>query len=117
MDKRKKAGQPTSVVPDKNSKNGKFFFTLKLKGDKPPITEKAIWANYREMGMLDHKGNLKVKDKPCEIENQLTMRIKDGNSVQAIVPARTKKEGEEGVFNLKLKGELPKLKKQVDQAA
>lgn len=39
LNKRKKAGAIAQVVPDKNSKQGKFFFTLKLKGDAPQITE------------------------------------------------------------------------------
>lgn len=29
IEKRKKAGQLTAVVQDKNAKSGKFFFTLK----------------------------------------------------------------------------------------
>ena len=55
--------------------------------------------------MLDHEGKLKVEDKPCEIEVQLTKRIKEGDSLRAVVPViKAKKEGEEGVFNLKFKG-------------
>ena len=57
------------------------------------------------MGLLDHEGNLKVVDKPCEIEVQLTKRIKEGDSLSAVVPvAKTRKECKEGVFNLKFKG-------------
>ena len=37
--KRKKAGTFTSVVADKNSKQGKFFFTLKVKGNAVAVTE------------------------------------------------------------------------------
>lgn len=33
LNKRKKAGAIAQVVPDKNSKQGKFFFTLKMKGE------------------------------------------------------------------------------------
>ena len=50
FEKRKKAGQVTAVVADKNSKQGKFFFTLKNTGPKIPITDQAKYANARELG-------------------------------------------------------------------
>ena len=60
IEKRKKSCQLTAVVADPKSKSGKFFFTLSLKGDKPVISEKAKWANAKEMGLLDQNGNMKV---------------------------------------------------------
>jgi hypothetical protein len=35
LGKRIKAGAIAQVVPDKNSKQGKYFWTLSLKGDLP----------------------------------------------------------------------------------
>jgi len=40
LEKRKKAGAITTIVPDKNSKAGKYFFTLKSTG-QPAIAEEA----------------------------------------------------------------------------
>lgn len=37
---RKKSGALASVVPDKNAKSGKFFFTLRMKGTIPEFSEK-----------------------------------------------------------------------------
>lgn len=60
IEKRKKGGQLTAVVADPKSKSGKFFFTLSLKGEKLMISEKAKWANAKEMGQLDPNGSMKV---------------------------------------------------------
>ena len=39
LDLRKKGGSLTTVVPNKNAKMGKFFFTLKTKGAPAVVTE------------------------------------------------------------------------------
>lgn len=63
------AGRVTDVIPDRNSKQGKFFFTLRFSGQKLVITDQAKWANSKELGLLDHEGNLKVDpSEPCLIE-------------------------------------------------
>ena len=38
LKKRTDAGTVHSVVPNKDSKQGKFFFKIRLKGDAPKIT-------------------------------------------------------------------------------
>jgi 5-methylcytosine-specific restriction endonuclease McrBC GTP-binding regulatory subunit McrB len=82
-------------VQDKNSKSGKYFFTLKLKGDKLVISDKAKWNNAKELGQLDRDGNYKVEQKPCEIESQLTLRLKEqGESIMNVVPKKDTKEVE-----------------------
>lgn len=50
LEKRKKSGALTTVVPDPKSKQGKYFFTLSTKGDKLIISDKAKWAYAKEMG-------------------------------------------------------------------
>ena len=42
---RKKGGALQTVVPDKNAKVGKFFFTLKTKGPEVKITQEALKAS------------------------------------------------------------------------
>lgn len=91
---------------------GKFFFTLSLKGAKPPITEAAKYNNAKELGLLDRHGNYKVEQKPCPIESSINARLKQpGESLANVVPKKDTKEGEEGVFKLKLKGGQPQLQK------
>ena len=50
---RKKAGNISQAVKDPNSKAGKFFFTLKIKGPQMVISEKALYANAKEEGRVD----------------------------------------------------------------
>ena len=114
LETRKKAGQTTAVVQNKNAKSGKFFFTLSTKGEKLVISDKAKYNNAKELGQLDKDGNLKVvaDNKPCLIESQLNMRLKEqGESYMNVVQKKDAKEGEEGVFKLKLTGGQPQLKK------
>ena len=61
---RKKAGNITQTVADKNTKSGKFFFTLRTKGDSVTISEAAIKANSIEEGRTDASGNVLVEEKP-----------------------------------------------------
>lgn len=42
---RKKGGSLQTVVPDKNAKVGKFFFTLKTKGPEVKISKEATRAS------------------------------------------------------------------------
>lgn len=53
-----KSGAITSTVPDKNSKHGKFFYTLKLKGDPIPITEEAKKNVLIQSGKVDPSGKV-----------------------------------------------------------
>lgn len=118
IEKRKKSGQLTAVVQDKNSKSGKFFFTLSTKGEKLVISDKAKYNNAKELGQLDKDGNLKVAvdTKPCLIESQLNMRLKEqGESYMNVVQKKDAKEGEEGVFKLKLTGGQPQLQKKAEE--
>jgi len=50
---RKKAGNISQSVKDPNSKSGKFFFTLRIKGPQLVMSEKAIYNNAKEEGRVD----------------------------------------------------------------
>jgi len=58
IEKRKKAGTITSTVADKNSKQGKYFFTLKVVGEPVKISEEAKLNNAKETGKLDRQGTI-----------------------------------------------------------
>ena len=58
MEKRKRAGVVTAVVPDKDSKHGKYFFSLRVTGEAVTITEGAKMAKLREEGRLDSSGQV-----------------------------------------------------------
>ena len=56
-----------------------------------------------------------MEQKPCSIEQQLTMRLKEqGESYMNVVPKKDTKEGESGVFKLKLKGGQPQLQQSAE---
>ena len=61
---RKKAGSLQSTVADKNSKSGKFFLTLRTKGDPVKITDAAKKANAIMEGRTDAAGNVIEEEKP-----------------------------------------------------
>jgi hypothetical protein len=108
---RKKAGNITQVVADKNSKSGKFFFTLRTKGDPIPITDQAKKANAIEEGRTDAAGNVieEEKPKPDPVDKSLQQRLK-GGSLTNVVPSKDKKGAEEVVFKLRIKGgQQPKI--------
>jgi hypothetical protein len=50
IEMRKKAGSLTSTVDNKNSKQSKFFFSLKVVGEPVKITEEAKYNNAKELG-------------------------------------------------------------------
>lgn len=114
IEKRKRAGNNilTTVVPG-DSKMGKYFFTLRIKGEPVKITEQAKMAKLREEGKLDAQGNVIYKAKPCEIESSLDSRVKDSGeaaSILHVVKDGSEKKGVEGqAFKLQLKGGQPKL--------
>lgn len=64
IDIRKKAGNISSTVAEKNSKSGKFFFTLRSKGDAIPITDHARKAVAIAEGKTDAAGNVIEDEKP-----------------------------------------------------
>jgi hypothetical protein len=80
MGMRKKAGSLTSTVADKNAKVGKYFFTLKTKGDPIKITEHATKAIAIAEGRVDAAGNIieEVKPKVDPVEKSLQLRLKGG---------------------------------------
>lgn len=61
---RKKSGNIMNNVPDKNAKAGKFFFTLKVKGDPVKITEAAKKNVAIAEGRVDASGNVIEEEKP-----------------------------------------------------
>ena len=65
LQNRKKAGAIHTVVPDKNSKQGKFFYTLSYKGDAIPISEQAK-NNWKILAgaKTDSKGKIVEPEKP-----------------------------------------------------
>lgn len=103
LGKRKKGGAITTVVPDKNSKQGKFFFTLRSKGDPLEITEEAKKNVLIEAGKVDPAGNVKVEEKPKAdpIEMSLNSRLNAG-SLTSTVQSKDKKA--DGITPLKLVG-------------
>ena len=60
---RKKKGNVNNVIPDPKAKVGKFFFTLRTKGDLLVITSEAKLNNIKE-AWTDKNGNRIVEDKP-----------------------------------------------------
>ena len=103
LGKRKKGGALTTVVPDKNSKQGKFFFTLRNKGDVLHISEEAKKNALIEAGKVDPAGNVKIEDKPKldPIEMSLSTR-KNAGSLTSTVQLKEKKG--DSITPLKLKG-------------
>ena len=61
LKKRTDAGTIHSVVANKDSTQGKFFFKIRLKGEPPKITEAAIRNKAQEEGKTDAKGNIIVE--------------------------------------------------------
>lgn len=61
---RKKAGSLQSTIVDKNAKSGKFFFTLRTKGEPVKISEEAKKANAIMEGRTDAAGNVVEEVKP-----------------------------------------------------
>ena len=107
--KTKNLGNLYTAVKGHDSKQGKFFFTLKSSVE-PTITKEAIMNNAKEEGRVDHKGNIIkiIPQGPDLIEKSLETRIKaQGQSYTNIIPNKTKKVEE--AFVLKLKGGQPKL--------
>ena len=75
--KTKNLGNLFTAVKGHDSKQGKFFFTLKSSGEVP-ITKAAIMNNAKEEGRIDHKGNIirVIPVGPDLIEKSLEIRIK-----------------------------------------
>ena len=105
LETRKKAGAVTYVVPDKNSKQGKYFFTLRLKGGPIAISEEAKHNFAKLEGKVDDTGKIIVV-KPDPIDKSLSLRhAQAGRSYTNVVKAT--KPAEEPVFKLKLSGTVP----------
>lgn len=51
-------------MPDKNAKAGKFFFTLKVKGEPVKISEQAKKNVAIAEGRVDAQGNVIEEEKP-----------------------------------------------------
>mmetsp|Transcript_9365 Transcript_9365/g.14221 ORF Transcript_9365/g.14221 Transcript_9365/m.14221 type:complete len:343 (+) Transcript_9365:263-1291(+) len=102
LDTRKKSGAISTVVPNKNSKQGKFFFTLKVKGEQIKVSEEAKRNNARETGKSEEPAELKAED---PIEKSLQSRVKAGSNT-TVVPNKVKKE--ETVTKFKLVNDIPK---------
>ena len=87
LETRKKAGAVTYMVPDKNSKQGKFFFTLRLKGGAIPISEEAKNNLAKIEGRVDESGKIIVQ-KPDPIDKSLGIRHSQaGRSYTNVVKA------------------------------
>ena len=106
---RKKAGNITQTVADKNSKHGKFFFTLRTAGEPVKISEEAIKAVAIAEGRTDASGKVIEEEKPKvdPIDKQLQLRLKGGSITNVVV--NKDKKTEEIAFKLKIKGGQPKL--------
>jgi hypothetical protein len=99
-------------VPDKNSKQGKFFFTLRLKGSPIIISEQAHFNFAKLEGKVDGQTGkmvVEAKPKPDPIDKSLSLRLAQaGTSYTNVVKAQ--KPLEEAVFKLKLNGSIPEPK-------
>jgi hypothetical protein len=61
---RKKAGSMQSTVADKNAKSGRYFFTLRTKGEPVKISAEAIKAVAIAEGRIDASGKVIEEAKP-----------------------------------------------------
>ena len=88
---RKKGGSLQTVVPDKNAKVGKFFFTLRTKGPEVKITQEALKASQIMAGAkVDSSGNV-VEDEGLvrmfvdKLEGRPQLALVDQDVVKQVV--------------------------------
>lgn len=101
-----KAGAVAAVVPNKDSKQGKFFFNLKLNGKIPPLQKpKRDPTNIGSAAAEAAETEPVVPAKPMEdpIDKSLQLRIKEGGG-QVTGVVKPKDKVEEVNFKLKLVG-------------
>lgn len=98
------------MVPDANSKHGKYFFSLRVTGEPVTVTEAAKMSKLREEGRLDSAGQKISKTGACTIEKSLGLRMKESGAHVTSVVRNKDKKGEEGaVYKLALTGGQPTL--------
>lgn len=102
-----KAGAVAAVVPNKDAKQGKYFFNLKLNGKIPPLQKpKRDPTNIGQAAADKAEAEPAQPEKPMEdpIAKSLQLRIKEGGG-QVTGVVKPKEKIEEVNFKLKLVGQ------------